>query len=112
MNSRYEVCWFPMARQDVISIAGYIALDDPAAAYRVFDQLEEHAVTLDRNPERGRMVPELRGHGGGHIYRELIVAPWRIFYRIEGATVLIVAVVDGRRSIPDFIVERGLGSTL
>ena len=50
-------------------------------------------------------MPELAAFGI-RIYRELVVAPWRVVYRIGGKTVSILAVVDGRRNIEDVLLDR------
>ncbi|HPJ41757.1 MAG TPA: type II toxin-antitoxin system RelE/ParE family toxin [Spirochaetota bacterium] len=39
-------------------------------------------------------------------YRELIVVPWRIIYRIEEQKVYILAVIDSRRNFEDIILKR------
>ncbi|MGI8905372.1 MAG: type II toxin-antitoxin system RelE/ParE family toxin [Candidatus Sumerlaeaceae bacterium] len=39
-------------------------------------------------------------------YRELVVSPWRVIYRITEQHVLVVAIIDGRRNVPDLLYER------
>lgn len=57
-------------------------------------------------PERGRTPPELRAIGD-RTWLEIQEPPWRIVYRIAGkSTVEIHAVLDGRRSLEDFLTER------
>ncbi len=58
-------------------------------------------------PLRGKVVPELRWHGVT-TYRQLIEKPWRIIYRVDGWRVWVHAVVDGRRSLEDLLLERFL----
>jgi plasmid stabilization system protein ParE len=50
-------------------------------------------------------VPELLRHGLA-VWRELIVKPYRILYRIEGQTVYVLAVLDSRRDLEDLLLER------
>jgi plasmid stabilization system protein ParE len=69
------------------------------------DKLEERMHTLRQMPERGRVVPELATFGI-HTHRELVVAPWRIIYRIGGRTVHVLAVLDGRRNVEDLLLDR------
>ena len=38
--------------------------------------------------------------------RETFVSPWRLMFRIAGRRVLIAAVVDGRRSLHDWLPLR------
>ena len=56
-------------------------------------------------PERGRVVPELAAVGI-RTYRELVVEPWRLVYRITEKTVYVLAVLDGRRNIEDVLLDR------
>ena len=39
-------------------------------------------------------------------YRELIEPPWRIVYRIESESVLVLGVLDGRRDLKSLLLER------
>ena len=39
-------------------------------------------------------------------WREPIVRPYRLVYRIEGDTVTELAVFDGRRDLEDILLER------
>jgi toxin ParE1/3/4 len=60
---------------------------------------------LDRFPERARVVPELR-ELGVTVWRELILRPYRIMYRIEGSTVIVDLVIDARRDVIDVLFAR------
>ena len=101
----YVVAFAAVAQGDLQAIVAYIAADNPRVALRVLDQIEAQCAALDRMPERGRVVPELAAFGI-RTYRELVVSPWRVVYRISGMTVSILAVVDGRRNIEDVLLDR------
>jgi plasmid stabilization system protein ParE len=101
----YAVEFAAVAECDLQAIVEFIATDDPGAAIRVFDQIKACCATLRQMPERGRVVPELSAFGI-HTYRELVVSPWRVVYRIGGRTVSILAVVDDRRNIEDVLLDR------
>jgi len=102
---RYGVEWARTACADLAAIIEYIARDDVAAARSVLEKLEQTAQSLTTLPMRGRVVPELAAFGI-HVYRELIVSPWRMIYRVSGKTVHVLAVVDGRRNLEDLLLER------
>jgi plasmid stabilization system protein ParE len=51
------------------------------------------------------VVPEL-AHFGIRNWRELIVKPYRIIYRIDEDTVNVLAMLDGRRDLQDLLLER------
>ena len=62
-------------------------------------------------PERGRIVPELRDQGILQ-YRELIIPPWRILYRISEKRVYVLSVFDSRRNIEDILLKRLTNSNI
>jgi len=101
----YAVEFAAVAERDLLAIVEFIAVDDSVAALRVLDQIESRCAALKKMPERGRVVPELAAFGI-YTYRELVVAPWRVVYRVSGTTVSILAVVDGRRNIEDVLLDR------
>jgi toxin ParE1/3/4 len=39
-------------------------------------------------------------------WRELVMRPYRMIYRMEGDTVTVLAVFDGRRDLGDLLLER------
>lgn len=105
MNNRFQVIWTPTAKTDLIEIIKYISTENRTTAKRIAKKIQEKAHKLNLYPERGRVVPELRNFGI-LIYRELIVKPWRIIYRLERKTVFILAVLDSRRDLESHLLER------
>jgi toxin ParE1/3/4 len=101
----YKVEFAAVAEGDLHAIVEYIAADNPETALRVLEQIEARCASMNHMPERGRVVPELAAFGI-HTYRELIVTPWRVVYRISGMTVSILAVVDDRRNLEDVLLDR------
>lgn len=109
MTAKYQqaqkVVWTITAEEDLAGIVDFIADDTIEAGFAVFERIRERAAALHNLPDRGRIVPEL--HQNGIIqYRELIVAPWRIIYRLAGDTLYVMAVFDGRRNLEDLLLER------
>ena len=102
---RYDVEWTDVAREDLSAIADHIADDSIEAALKIMERIEGSAQTLTTVPDRGRVVPELR-QVGVRQYRELIVSPWRLVYRVAGTTVYVMGVFDGRRNMEDLLLER------
>ena len=103
--TRRQVLWARSARRDLEAVVSYLAERSPQAALSTLDRLEARARSLVTLAERGRVVPEL---GRLHIqeYRELVVPPYRLIYRIRGLKVLVFAVVDARRSLEDILLDR------
>ncbi|MEI6806455.1 MAG: type II toxin-antitoxin system RelE/ParE family toxin [Myxococcaceae bacterium] len=105
MNSGYLVNWSETAKKDLRDIVDYVAKDNWAAASMLLSKIEERSSELWSFAEQGRIVPELNDIGIAQC-RELIVAPWRLVYRVMGQQVLILAVFDGRRSLEAVLLER------
>jgi toxin ParE1/3/4 len=101
----YRVTWSPEALNDVDAIADYIHRDSPAYARAVAEKIIEASRNLTRFPNAGRVVPEL----GSESIRERFVYSYRLIYRIESDTVLIVAVIHGKRLLEPH-TERIIGS--
>ncbi|MDE0061198.1 MAG: type II toxin-antitoxin system RelE/ParE family toxin [Gammaproteobacteria bacterium] len=101
----FRVLWTDAAQSDLHEIAQFIAAESLDNALAVIDRLERRCSTLERLPERGRIVPELKAVDI-LIYRELIVKPWRIVYRRDANQVYVMAVLDGRRSLSGLLLER------
>lgn len=100
-----RVVWTVTAEEDLWGIVEFISGENVPAALDVLRRLHEHAAVLKKFPKRGRIVPELNQHGIRQ-YRELVMAPWRIIYRIDGAIAYVMAVLDSRRNLEDLLLER------
>lgn len=102
---RYAVRWAPVASDDLDRIVSYVALSSVANALKVADRIDERADSLTSFPLRGRVVPELARHGIRE-WLQVNEPPWRLIYRVEGKSVQIVVLLDGRRSLEDVLFER------
>ena len=54
-------------------------------------------------PLAGRVVPEL----GAPAFREVIERSYRIIYRVEESSILVLAVLEGHRLLPEIDPEDG-----
>jgi plasmid stabilization system protein ParE len=100
-----ELRWTDTARTDLELIVECIAQESVDNALVVLERLQVRAEALDLAAELGRVVPELQ-IVDVHQYRELIERPWRIVYRLEPDTVVVLAVLDGRRDLASLLLER------
>jgi toxin ParE1/3/4 len=105
MSKRYDLIWAGVAENDIKEIIEYIAVDSPAEALKTFKKIRQKASSLYTLPERGRIVPELQDQGI-LLYRELIVPPWRILYRISKMKVYVLSILDGRQNVEDILLKR------
>ena len=104
MVMEYEVYWAKTAEEDLSAIIEYIHSDNPLAAIDNLKRIKGKVSDLNSFPQRGRILPELKEYGILQ-YRELIVPPWRIIYRITELQVYVLSVVDSRRNIEDLLLD-------
>ncbi len=102
MSPKYDITWAGVAENDLKEIIECIAIDSPANALK---KVKQKASNLYSLPERGRIVPELQDQGV-LLYRELIVPPWRIIYRISEMKVYVLSVLDARQNVEDILLRR------
>ena len=101
-----RIIWAEAARHDLAALLDYVSERSVENAVALLDRLERAASSLNTLPRRGRVVPELAAVHV-HVYRELIVGPYRLIYRIDKESrVLVMAVLDGRRDLGDLLLLR------
>ena len=103
--------WSKVAEDDLTTIVKYIAIDNLQMALKIFKKIKQRASNLYTFPYRGRIVPELKDQGVLQ-YRELIISPWRVIYRISKTHVYVLSVLDSRQNIEDIILKRLVNSKI
>lgn len=94
------------AELDVYEIAAYIAKKDlHGKAEQLVENIMEKCSALSTNPERGHIPPELE-FLSIKTHLQIHFKPYRIIYRIDGNTIWIDCVLDGRRDINDLLQRR------
>jgi len=88
-----RLVWSPEAVEDIEVIASYISRDSQYYARAVVSRIVSSAESIPENPDMGRMVPEL----GNVQFRERFVHKYRLIYRVETESILVVAVIHGSR---------------
>ena len=88
----------PSARAQFLAALAYIRQDDRRAALRFRQHAETVLKRLNTFPDSGRIVPEFPDLP----YREVIVQPYRFFYRVKSEIIWIVAVWHGAQ-LPDVL---------
>ena len=86
-----KVRFTPTARAQFLSALVYIRRDKPSAAANFRNRAEKVLRRLEDFPESGRIIPEFPALP----YREIIISPYRFFYKIKADIVWIVAVWHG-----------------
>ncbi|ADK82554.1 type II toxin-antitoxin system RelE/ParE family toxin [Sediminispirochaeta smaragdinae] len=105
--NKQEVIWTEPVLKDLNEIIEYISFDSVPTAIKQYERIKETAGKLELCSEQGRIIPELQNENIVK-YREMIIRPWRLMYRMEGKKVLILALIDGRRNIEDILIKRNL----
>ena len=104
-RERFEVSWADVAVRDLERIVDFVEQEAPSAAERIFEEIAGRARTLKSLPLRGRIVPEL-ARFEITTYRELVIPPYRLMYRVDADRVLVVGVFDSRRNLEDVLLSR------
>ncbi len=105
MSLKYEIIWTNVAENDLINIIEYISVDSPQNALKILEKIRQKASSLYTLPERGRIVPELQDQGIFQ-YRELVIPPWRLMYRIADRKIFVMSVIDSRQNVEDVLLNR------
>jgi toxin ParE1/3/4 len=94
------------AEDDLEAIHAWLAEDrSPDDADALLDRLLEAVGTLERFPQRGSVPQELQALGITE-FRQLLLTPYRLIYRVAGDTVYVFVIVDGRRDMQALLERR------
>ena len=93
--------WTDSALEDLNRIADYIALDNETAASKLVTKIFSIIERLITYPESGRIPPELQNS----VYREVIVDPCRIFYRINNDNIYVLHVMRGEQKLRKYLLD-------
>lgn len=86
-----KVKFTPSARAQFLEGLEYIRKDSPTAARLFREKAEAVLRRLGEFPDSGRSIPEFPDLS----HREVIVRPYRFFYRVSGKAIWVVAVWHG-----------------
>lgn len=95
MQKTFKVLLARLAQNDLAEIHDYIAADSPANAVAFVMALEEKVLSLAIMPERAPLIPE--NSLLGTRYRHLVYGNYRIIFRIQGDSVIVLRLVHGAR---------------
>jgi|WetSurSiteA1Bulk_404760.scaffolds.fasta_scaffold261258_1 toxin ParE1/3/4 len=91
-----KLFWTETAKQDLLAIRRYIAVDNPTAAKRWVERLRDRARNALHAPLAGRKVPELSRDD----IRELIEGNYRLVYQVFADRLVILTVFEGHALFP------------
>jgi toxin ParE1/3/4 len=83
-----KVLFTPNGRRQFLEAITYSYQDNPKTALNFRPKAEKALSRLRKFPESGRLIPEFPDLP----FRQMIVPPYRFFYKIKGKNVWIVSV--------------------
>ena len=93
----YRVAWTESAWQELEAAAEYIARDSPHFASALIHEAQLASRSLNKFPQRGRIVPELKNAS----VREIFVKQYRLIYEVGSNRVIILSFLHGARQFPE-----------
>lgn len=96
-----EIKWTAPALNDLNELVEYIALSNLPAAKNLAQKVFDKVTRLESHPESGKIPLELKNLN----YREVIVNPCRIFYKIDNDLVYILHIMRQERDLRKFILR-------
>lgn len=91
-----KIIFTPTARRQFLDAVAYIRQENPSAAVSFRKKAEDVLLRLQNFPESGRILPEFPDLP----FREVILSPYRFFYKVKEKDVWIIAVWHGAQ-LPD-----------
>ncbi|MCP4323949.1 MAG: type II toxin-antitoxin system RelE/ParE family toxin [Alteromonadales bacterium] len=95
-----EIIWTAPALEDLNDIAEYIALSNLQSAKKLVAKIFNKVELLETFPESGKKPIELTNLN----YREVVVNPCRVFYKIDNDKVYILHVMRQERDLRKFLL--------
>ena len=88
MTSKFRIVYTPSASRQFFEALHYIQTERPSAAKNFRVKAEKVLSRLEVYPESGSLIPEFPGSD----YKQVLVTPYRFFYRVEKNVVWVVGV--------------------
>ena len=98
-----RLTWAQGALDGLTQIAEYVAVSNPYAAKKLVQTVFEKVSRVERFPDSGRVPLEL----SESCYREVVVSPCRVFYKIDGGQEFVLYVFREERELKRFLLQTG-----
>lgn len=96
-----QIIWTEPALDNLNDIAEYIAISNPHAAKKLVENVFSKVQRFEQFPDSGRVPEEISNLN----YREVVVNPCRVFYKVEGDSVYILHVMRQERDLRKFLLS-------
>ena len=106
LSPKYEVMLTAGAEADLEALFDYVAENrSPEQAEVLLNEILAAVESLEAWPERGAVPKELDALGIRE-FRQILVSPYRLIYRVIGMTVYVSVIADGRRDMQTLLEQR------
>ncbi len=95
MSKKYEVRYLLAVQQDLIDILNYIRQDNPTAAYKLIQEIDQVVSGLEEFLNMGVIPKDLRLKSLN--YRMLVIDNYLVFYVVKNHIVEIRRIIHGKR---------------
>jgi toxin ParE1/3/4 len=96
-----QIIWAEPALDNLNDIAEYIAVSNPYAARQLVENVFSKVQRLEQFPDSGRIPEEISTLN----YREVVVNPCRVFYKVDNDSVYILHLLRQERDIRKFLLS-------
>ena len=106
MSAHFQVELTAGAEHDLRTLFRYLA--DQTSTERadaLLDALLAKIETLETWPERGSIPREMEALGIRE-FRQMLLPPWRLIYRVTGQRAIVLVIADGRRDMQTLLERR------
>ncbi|EPJ44993.1 MAG: plasmid stabilization system protein [Osedax symbiont Rs1] len=95
-----QIIWTEPALDNLEDVAEYIAVTNLKAAKQLVEKIFSKVKRLEQFPHSGRRAKEISKLN----YREVVVSPCRIFYKVDQYSVYILHVLRQERDLRKFLL--------
>ncbi|MGR6871276.1 type II toxin-antitoxin system RelE/ParE family toxin [Pseudomonas sp. HK3] len=96
-----QIIWTEPALENLNDIAEYIAVSNHRAASQLVKLIFSKLQRLEQFPDSGRIPEEISTLN----YREIVINPCRVFYKVENDSVYILHVLRQERDLRKFLLS-------
>ena len=94
-NEKYNINYLPIAKKDLEKIIDYIQSDNPDAALKLLEKIDESISQLKDFPYKGKSPKD--DHLQSKDYRMLVIKSYLVFYVVNDNEVEIRRILHGKR---------------
>jgi toxin ParE1/3/4 len=103
---KYKIIWSKDAGEEFIEIISWYKYTvGKSVAEKIYSKINSQIKKLKDMPGIGKQVQLLKDIGIND-YRQIVQDHWIIYYKVEGQSVYIISVIDGRRNLEEILYKK------